>query len=200
MAGTKTTTGPSQKKPKKPGVRTVQIPEKTRDTRAKKTVATAKSAIGKKKSAAAARDPPPKKRSGGKKPAKKVPVYKLKRYRCRICGYVYSPLRGEPQHGIPAGTPFEDLPEDYVCPICGLQGRGRIGTWGFDVWEPTKYLCSICGYVYDVERGEPHRGIKPGTKFDDLPEDYTCPVCALDPKIDLQFGKVRKQGFEPLNL
>jgi rubredoxin len=147
----------------------------------------------------------PKGKSGGKKTikkssAKKIPVYKLKRYKCRLCGYIYSPLRGEPHHGIPAGTPFEDLPEDYVCPVCGYQGRGRIGTWGFDEWAPTRYICSICGYVYDEKRGEPHRGIKPGTKFEDLPEDYHCPICAQDPKIDVQFGKVLKQGFEPLDL
>jgi len=134
------------------------------------------------------------------KGTKKVPTYKLKRYRCRLCGYVYSPLRGEPHNGIPAGTAFEDLPEDYVCPVCGYQGRGKIGKWGFDEWAPTRYICSICGYVYDEKRGEPHRGIKPGTKFDDLPEDYKCPVCAQDPKITVQFGKVFKQGFEPLDI
>ena len=121
-----------------------------------------------------------------------------KRYKCRLCGYIYSPLRGEPQHGIPAGTEFDDLPDDYVCPLCGYQARGKIGKWGFDEWHPTKYICSVCGYVYDEERGEPHRGIKPGTKFDDLPDNYVCPVCALDPKIDVQFGKVLKQGFGPL--
>lgn len=132
--------------------------------------------------------------------AKKVPAYKLSRYRCRICGYIYLPLRGEPHNGIPEGTAFEDLPESYVCPVCGFEGKGRIGTWGFEEWRPTKYLCSLCGYIYDEARGEPHHGIKPGTKFDDLPDDYVCPVCALDPKINVQFGKVLKQGFEPLNM
>jgi rubredoxin len=120
------------------------------------------------------------------------------RYRCRLCGYIYSPLRGEPHNGIPAGTAFEDLPDTYVCPVCGQQGKGRIGKWGFDEWRPTRYICSICGYVYDEKRGEPHRGIRPGTTFDDLPDDYTCPVCAIDPKIRVRFGKVYKQGFEPL--
>jgi rubredoxin len=122
------------------------------------------------------------------------------RYRCRLCGYIYSPLRGEPHNGIPAGTAFEDLPDDYVCPVCGQQGKGRIGKWGFDEWHPTRWICSMCNYVYDEKRGEPHRGIKPGTKFEDLPDDYVCPVCALDPKIRLNFGKVRKQGFGPLYL
>lgn len=121
-----------------------------------------------------------------------------KRYQCRLCGYIYSPLRGEPQHGIPAGTEFDNLPDDYVCPLCGFQARGKIGKWGFDEWHPTKYICSVCGYVYDEQRGELHRGIKPGTKFDDLPDNYVCPVCALNPKIDVQFGKVLKQGFGPL--
>jgi rubredoxin len=124
----------------------------------------------------------------------------LTRYKCRLCGYVYSPLRGEPHNGIPVGTSFDDLPDDYVCPVCGYQGKGRIGKWGFEEWRPTRYICSICSYVYDEKRGEPHRGIKPGTKFEDLPDDYLCPVCAQDPKISVQFGKVRKQGFEPLQV
>jgi len=121
------------------------------------------------------------------------------RFKCRICGYIYSPLRGEPHNGIPAGTPFEDLPETYVCPVCGFQGKGKVGKWGFDEWQPTRYICSMCNYIYDEKRGEPHRGIKPGTKFEDLPEDYVCPVCATDPKIVLRYGNVVKQGFSPLN-
>ncbi|WP_321505125.1 rubredoxin [uncultured Methanoregula sp.] len=139
-----------------------------------------------------------------KAPAKKKVTKKAgqapARYRCRLCGYIYSPLRGEPHNGIPVGTEFDDLPDSYVCPVCGQQGKGRIGKWGFEEWRPTRYLCSMCNYVYDEKRGEPHRGIKPGTKFEDLPDDYTCPVCALDPKIRVQFGKVFKQGFEPLYL
>lgn len=133
-----------------------------------------------------------------KLPVKKGKALAVERYRCRLCGYIYSPLRGEPHNGIPAGTAFDDLPDSYVCPVCGQRGKGRIGKWGFDLWLPTRYLCSICNYVYDEKRGEPHRGIKPGTKFEDLPDDYVCPVCALDPKIRVRFGKVYKQGFEPL--
>jgi flavin reductase (DIM6/NTAB) family NADH-FMN oxidoreductase RutF/rubredoxin len=40
------------------------------------------------------------------------------KYICKICGYVYDPESGDPDNGIAAGTPFEDLPEDWVCPIC----------------------------------------------------------------------------------
>ncbi len=136
--------------------------------------------------------------TGKKSEASKKKAGTPMRYKCRICGYVYSPLRGEPHNGIPPGTPFEDLPETYLCPVCGFQGKGKIGKWGFDEWRPTRYICSMCDYVYDEKRGEPHRGIKPGTKFEDLPEDYVCPVCATDPKIVLRYGNVVKQGFSPL--
>ena len=44
-----------------------------------------------------------------------------------------------------------------------------------------KYVCSICGYVYDEAEGTPDGGVKPGTAFEDLPEDWVCPECA-EPK------------------
>lgn len=128
----------------------------------------------------------------------KIPV--VRRFKCMYCNYVYSPLRGEPHRGIPEGTEFEDLPDTYVCPICGAQGKGKLGKWAFEEWLPTKYICSVCGYVYDEERGEPHHGIKPGTKFDNLPDDYKCPICALDPKITKYYGKVLKQGFDAIDI
>ncbi|UCD33534.1 MAG: rubredoxin [Desulfobacterales bacterium] len=40
-----------------------------------------------------------------------------------------------------------------------------------------KYVCTICGYVYDPDQGDPDSGIDPGTAFEDLPDDYECPVC-----------------------
>lgn len=42
-----------------------------------------------------------------------------------------------------------------------------------------KYVCMACGYVYDPEVGDPDSGIAPGTAFEDLPEDWTCPVCGV---------------------
>jgi rubredoxin len=158
-----------------------------------------KGAMKAKKPAAAKTKPAAEKPAiAGKKGAVSKKEAATMRYKCRICGYVYSPLRGEPHNGIPAGTPFEDLPDTYLCPVCGFQGKGKVGTWGFDEWRPTRYICSMCDYIYDEKRGEPHRGIKPGTKFEDLPEDYVCPVCATDPKIVLRYGNVLKQGFSPL--
>jgi len=44
---------------------------------------------------------------------------KMEKYKCKICGYIYDPSNGDPDNNIPAGTPFEKLPEDWVCPICG---------------------------------------------------------------------------------
>jgi len=40
-----------------------------------------------------------------------------------------------------------------------------------------KYVCKVCGYVYDPEKGDPDNGVQPGTKFEDLPDDWVCPVC-----------------------
>ncbi len=40
-----------------------------------------------------------------------------------------------------------------------------------------KYRCIICGYIYDPEQGDDTQGIKPGTRFEDLPDDWTCPLC-----------------------
>lgn len=37
---------------------------------------------------------------------------------CTVCGYEYSPLLGDPEHGIPKGTPFQDLPDNWTCPRC----------------------------------------------------------------------------------
>lgn len=43
----------------------------------------------------------------------------MKKYTCDLCGYVYDPAAGDPENGIAAGTPFENLPDDWVCPVCG---------------------------------------------------------------------------------
>ena len=43
----------------------------------------------------------------------------MDKYRCVICGYIYDPAEGDPSFGIEPGTAFEDLPVDYICPVCG---------------------------------------------------------------------------------
>jgi len=49
----------------------------------------------------------------------KEEVLKMKKYRCTVCGYIYDPQKGDPDTGIKTGTPFEELPDDWVCPVCG---------------------------------------------------------------------------------
>ncbi len=43
----------------------------------------------------------------------------MDRYVCQVCGYVYDPAQGDPDNGVAAGTPFEKVPEDWECPVCG---------------------------------------------------------------------------------
>ncbi len=50
-----------------------------------------------------------------------------------------------------------------------------------------KYECSVCGYVYDPEVGDPNGGVEPGTAFESLPDDWVCPECGAP-----------KNMFEPL--
>ena len=40
-------------------------------------------------------------------------------YRCNICGYIYDPAEGDPDGGIAPGTPFDQIPDDWLCPVCG---------------------------------------------------------------------------------
>lgn len=44
---------------------------------------------------------------------------KTMKYVCKVCGYIYDPATGDPDNNIAAGTKFEDLPDDWVCPTCG---------------------------------------------------------------------------------
>lgn len=49
-----------------------------------------------------------------------------------------------------------------------------------------KYICEVCGWEYDEELGDTENGITAGTKFEDLPEDFVCPVCSVTKE---QFNK-----------
>jgi rubredoxin len=43
----------------------------------------------------------------------------MQKYVCQVCGYVYDPALGDPDNGVNPGTPFENLPDEWVCPVCG---------------------------------------------------------------------------------
>lgn len=44
----------------------------------------------------------------------------MSKYVCTVCGYVYDPAVGDEEHGVAPGTAFEDVSDDYVCPLCGV--------------------------------------------------------------------------------
>ena len=48
--------------------------------------------------------------------------------------------------------------------------------WDIDM---KKYICITCGYIYDPAEGDPENGVAPGTSFEDIPEDWTCPACGV---------------------
>ncbi|MFC1737463.1 rubredoxin [Planctomycetota bacterium] len=55
-----------------------------------------------------------------KKPKSELETKEMKKYKCNVCGYIYDPAVGDPDNGVAAGTAFEDLPDDWVCPECGV--------------------------------------------------------------------------------
>jgi flavin reductase (DIM6/NTAB) family NADH-FMN oxidoreductase RutF/rubredoxin len=58
-----------------------------------------------------------------------------------------------------------------------------------EVSKMGKYQCSVCGYIYDPELGDPDGGIKPGTPFEEIPDDWVCPVCGASKD---QFEKIKE--------
>ena len=44
----------------------------------------------------------------------------MKKYRCTVCGYIYDPETGDPDGDVAPGTAFEDIPDSWVCPVCGV--------------------------------------------------------------------------------
>ena len=115
------------------------------------------------------------------------------------CGYIFDPDKGDRKGKIKKGIRFEDLPEGWKCPVCGasvkafrpLAGPGSVHeetakppaeTGAKEVEKGAaasakSYTCDICGYEYDPAVGDEAAGIAPGTAFEDLPDDYECPVC-----------------------
>lgn len=118
------------------------------------------------------------------------------KYQCTICPYIYDPEAGDPTQGIPAGTPFADLPDNWTCPMChhpksdfvaieeviandSVQDRETMGAMdmGVELTKKDVYVCDVCGWEYDPELGLPEAGIEPGTAFEELPDDFVCPLC-----------------------
>ncbi|WP_406829084.1 FAD-dependent oxidoreductase [Microbulbifer sp. ARAS458-1] len=127
-------------------------------------------------------------------------------WECQICGWIYDEAKGSPDDGIPPGTRWEDIPDDWACPECGAtkdefemlavvatapghkpqastQSKQVAATAAQStavhsaagrIWE-----CMVCGWIYDEAKGAPEEGIAPGTRWEDIPADWTCPECGV---------------------
>ena len=65
----------------------------------------------------------------------------------------------------------------HACPftVCGLKQNDIM----MEETAMKKYVCDVCGYIYDPAEGDPDNGVEPGTAFEDIPEDWVCPLCGL---------------------
>jgi rubredoxin-NAD+ reductase len=130
-----------------------------------------------------------------------------KSWECIVCGIIYHEAEGWPDDGIDPGTRWEDVPEDWLCPDCGV---GKEDFEMVEVTSPTlvaapvasqsdeeseapvepatpvmagqvfrKWECVVCGIFYDEADGYPEDGIAPGTLWEDVPEDWLCWDCGV---------------------
>jgi len=134
-----------------------------------------------------------------------------KTWECIVCGIYYHEAEGWPDDGIAPGTRWEDVPEDWLCPDCGVgkedfelatdveSPQMTPGTEPVKAKEaPTaeapavepvatlasgtvfrKWECIVCGIIYDEADGYPEDGIAPGTRWEDVPEDWECWDCGV---------------------
>ena len=74
------------------------------------------------------------------------------KYVCDVCGYVYDPEIGDPDNGVDAGTAWEDVPEDWVCPLCGVgkdefSAEELLSDWQFGGWQCLlPFVCTGVNY------------------------------------------------------
>lgn len=120
-------------------------------------------------------------------------------WECQNCGWIYDEAKGWPEDNIAPGTRWEDIPADWCCPECGAS-KGEFAmqevpsgrpspatdtsthnssplpksTLTYRIWE-----CMVCGWVYDEAKGCPEEGIAPGTRWEDIPQDWSCPQCGV---------------------
>ena len=105
---------------------------------------------------------------------------------CSVCGYLFEEAKGDAKGGIAPGTKWEDVPESWVCPVCGAPKAV------FEEKAPAEpapeaaaapapagrtFVCSVCGYVFEEANGDPKGNIAPGTNWEDVPESWVCPIC-----------------------
>ena len=99
-------------------------------------------------------------------------------WRCPICGGTkkcFRPLMGPGSTKADCELPVETDPAKLTVAAAAAKITDQKET---DFMQ--KYVCEVCGYVYDPAEGDPDNGVAQGTSFDDLPDDWTCPICGAD--------------------
>lgn len=124
----------------------------------------------------------------------------MKKYVCKVCGVEYDPAVGDPDSGIAPGTAFEDLPDTWCCPACGAAKADFVaaeedggaasaapagGGSDMSMWQ---CQTNNCGYIYNSAKGDRKGKIAKGVSFDDLPDDWVCPVCGATKKMFKKLG------------
>ncbi|MDO9540212.1 MAG: thiamine pyrophosphate-binding protein [Methanocalculus sp.] len=100
--------------------------------------------------------------------------------RCSVCGYIYDEEVGEPSTKTEQNTRFDELADDWRCPVCAAEKSAfspvptslKSGPVLSMVWR-----CTVCNYRYSEETGEAATDTPPGTRFAELAEEWRCPVC-----------------------
>ena len=143
----------------------------------------------------------------------------MSKFVCSMCGFEYDEALGYPELDIAPGTKWEDLPDDFRCPWCGAEKEDfykkeeevseklieevkKLHTDITSTKEVTvtaskynTYVCALCGFEYSEEQGYPELDIAPGTKWEDLPSDFRCPMCGAE-KEDFYIKEVENKNVE----
>ena len=107
------------------------------------------------------------------KPKPQTASVESKVYTCQLCGHTYDEGK--------EGTPFDKLSSDWTCPTCGMDKSVFKQTEKPKVESKKKvWVCTICGYIYDDNKEK--------IPFEELPSDWTCPLCK-HPKSDFELQK-----------
>ncbi|KXI30422.1 FAD-dependent oxidoreductase [Paraglaciecola hydrolytica] len=132
--------------------------------------------------------------------------YKI--WECQVCAWIYDEAKGCPAEGLASGTRWEDIPNDWVCPECGVAKSDfemiaisdaipassivkNPVTATNEVYEYSIWECQVCAWIYDESLGWPADGIAPGTKWQDIPADWVCPECGVE-KSDFEMLETKR--------
>ncbi|MEH6581185.1 MAG: FAD-dependent oxidoreductase [Halioglobus sp.] len=139
-----------------------------------------------------------------------------KAWQCSVCDCIYDEAKGWSDEGVEPGTYWEDVPDDWLCPECFTDKadfemvvmgssveRNEVDRPApvspvsndandepYQVWE-----CLVCGWIYDEVKGWPEDGILPGTRWEDIPDDWVCPECFVG-KDDFEMVAVSRTAVE----